>query len=81
MRLPTPDNIKDQELKIYLTQLVQSLERALSKRPETPFHKDRIKVYDVTKQYTLSCASVGVTDVGRVMGTFLIQLQESGVIP
>lgn len=81
MRLPSPNRLKDPEVREYLTQLVQALERQYSKHPEKPFTVNRIKAYDVTKQYVLSCGSVGITDAGRVLGTLLIDLQESGVLP
>lgn len=82
VRLPVPpEAIEDPRVKEYLRQLIQALERQFLKHPEKPYMKDRIKVYDVTKQYTLSCASVGTNDVGQVLGTYLISLQEAGVLP
>ena len=85
IRLPTPDRrkLKDkdlEELVDYLHNLIQALERALEKLPETPFTKDRIKVTGITKQYTLDAAAGTLADVRAVLGTLLVDLQESGKI-
>lgn len=85
IRLPTPDRrkLKDkdlEELVDYLHNLIQALERALEKLPETPFTKDRIKVTNLTKQYTLDAAAGSAADVRAVLGTLLVDLQESGKI-
>lgn len=85
IRLPTPDRrkLKDKdldELVDYLHTLIQALERAIEKLPETPFTKDRIKVTGLTKQYTLDAAAGSAADVRAVLGTLLADLQESGKI-
>lgn len=80
-RLPSPDRIKDDDTKAYLRELVQSIERQHSKFAMKPFTKDRIKVTNVSAQYVLDNTSVGLVDVAKVLGTFLLQLQESGVMP
>lgn len=80
-RLPTPDKIKDQETKEYLTQLVQSIERQFKKFPEKPFHKDRIKIIGNTKQYAFDCTVGTLADTRQVLGTLIVQLQESGELP
>ena len=85
IRLPTPDRrkLKDKdldELVDYLHNLIQALERALEKLPETPFTKNRIKVSNLTKQYTLDASTGSAADVRAVLGTLLADLQESGKI-
>lgn len=85
VRLPTPDrkNLKDKgmdELVEYLHNLIQALERALEKLPETPFTKNRIKVTNLTKQYTLDASAGTAADVRAVLATLLVDLQESGKI-
>lgn len=80
VRLPSPDNIQDQALREYLSQLVQALERVIEKLPETPFTRDRIKVSGLTKQYALDSAAGTLGDVRSVLGTLLRDLQDSGKI-
>lgn len=81
MRLPSPDRVKDPEVREYLSQLVKALERQFSKHPEKPFTKDRIKVTGVTKQYAFDCTAGTLADVRQVLGTFLVEAQETGVLP
>jgi hypothetical protein len=68
------------ELELYTSKLVQSLERALSKLPERPFTKDRVKVTGLTKQYTLDSTAGTLADVRQVLGTLLQDLQETGAL-
>ena len=79
IRLPTPPpTITDPEVLTYFRQLVQALERALERVPEAPFTKDRIKVTNLTKQYTLDSSAGTLGDVRSVLGTLLQDLQVSG---
>jgi len=80
IRLPSPTEIKDQDLRNYVSKLVQALERALAKLPETPFTKDRIVVTNLTKQYTLDATAGTLGDVRFVLGTLLRDLQDSGKV-
>jgi hypothetical protein len=83
IRLPQPPSDiqkTDPEVYRYLTVLVQALERAIERLPEQPFTKDRIVVSNLTKQTTLDAAAGTAADVRAVLGTILVQLQESGKI-
>ena len=83
IRLPQPPSDiqkTDPEVYRYLTVLVQALERAIERLPEQPFTKDRIIVSNLTKQTTLDAAAGTAADVRAVLGTLLVQLQESGKI-
>jgi hypothetical protein len=83
IRLPSPPDkikIKDKETFEYFTQLVQAIERLVERLPEQPFTKDRIVVSNLTKQTTLDASAGTLADVRSVLGTILVQLQESGKI-
>ena len=83
IRLPQPPSDiqrTDPEVYRYLTVLVQALERAIERLPEQPFTRDRIAVTNLTKQTTLDAAAGTAADVRAVLGTLLVQLQESGKI-
>lgn len=82
VRLPSPDGLQvDKETLIYLNKLVQALERALEKVPETPFMKDQVKVTNLTEQYTLDASAGTLGDVRSVLGTIVNRLREAGVLP
>jgi len=83
IRLPQPPNDlrkTDPEVFAYLTVLVQALERAIERLPEQPFTKDRITVTALSKQTSLDATAGTLADVRSVLGTLLVQLQESGKI-
>ena len=81
VRLPSPDRIEDPELRIYLSQLVQGLERALERLPETPFMSGQIKIQNLTEQYTLDASTGTLGDVRSVLGTIVNRLREAGILP
>jgi hypothetical protein len=81
IRLPQPPSEvqkTDPEVYRYLTVLVQALERAIERLPEQPFTKDRIIVTALSKQTSLDATAGTLADVRSVLGTLLVQLQESG---
>lgn len=81
IRLPQPPSDiqkTDPEVYRYLTVLVQALERAIERLPEQPFTKDRIAVTNLSEQTSLDAAAGTLGDVRSVLGTLLVQLQESG---
>jgi hypothetical protein len=81
IRLPQPPSDiqrTDPEVYRYLTVLVQALERAIERLPEQPFTKDRIIVTALSKQTSLDATAGTLADVRSVLGTLLVQLQESG---
>jgi hypothetical protein len=83
IRLPQPPQAlreSNKDAYDYLTVLVQALERAIERLPEQPFTRDRITVSNLTKQTTLDAAAGTAADVRAVLGTILVQLQESGKI-
>ena len=82
VRLPQPNSSKlqDKELFEYINQLVQALERAFEKLPEQPFTQGRINVTNLTKLKSLDATSGTLADVRQVLGTLLVELQESGKI-
>lgn len=82
VRLPSPDNLKidDENLKRYLATLVQALERAIAKLPETPMTRGRIKVTNNTKTYAFDATADTLATTRLIVGTLIEQLQESGSI-
>jgi len=80
VRLPSPNNIQDQALREYLSQLVQALERAIEKLPETPFTRDAIKITGLTKTYSLDASAATLSDTRLVLGTLIQLLRDSGKI-
>lgn len=80
IRLPNPPNLEDKKLQEYLERLVKALENAFEKAPDTPFTRDRIKVTNLTKQFTFDATSGTLNDTRMVLGTILHQLQEAGKI-
>lgn len=83
IRLPQPPQAlreSNKEAYDYLTVLVQALERAIERLPEQPFTKDRITVTALAKQTSLDATAGTLADVRSVLGTLLVQLQESGKI-
>jgi hypothetical protein len=81
MRLPSPDRLKDPEVREYMRQLVQAIERQFAKHPEKPFTKDRVKITGVTKQYAFDCTAGTLADVRQVLGTLIVDIQDAGVLP
>jgi hypothetical protein len=81
IRLPSPDRISDPELKAYLHQLVQALERALERLPETPFMKDRIVVSNVSVGYTFDSSGATLAETRAALTSLITKLQENGVLP
>jgi hypothetical protein len=81
IRLPQPPQAlreSNKDAYDYLTVLVQALERAIERLPEQPFTKDRITVTALSKQTSLDATAGTLADVRSVLGTLLVQLQESG---
>lgn len=81
IRLPSPTRIDDQNLKNYLSELVQALERALETVPDTPFMGAKINVTNLTEQYDLDAGAGTLGDVRSVLGTIINRLREKGVVP
>lgn len=83
VRLPQPgDKVrkKNDEVFEYLTQLVKALEGIIERLPEQPFTRDRIVVTNNTKTYALDATAATLDETRKVLGTLLVQLQESGKI-
>jgi hypothetical protein len=82
-RLPSPDGLKiDKETLVYLSKLVQALERALERLPETPFMKDQIQASAAfTELYTFDPTTATLDDMRRVVATFFSRLRQAGVLP
>lgn len=83
VRLPSPDGLKvDKETLIYLNKLVQGLERALEKLPETPFMKDQIKISAAyTELYSFDPTTATLDDLRRIVATIVDRLRATGVFP
>lgn len=81
VRLPSPTEIKDPTTQVYLSKLVQALERALERLPETPFMKDRIKVTNVSTGYDFDSSGATLAETRAALTSLLVKLQESGVLP
>lgn len=80
VRLPSPNKIKDPDIRDYFNQLNQALERAFEKLPETPFTKDRIVITNVSAGYTLDSSSGTLAEVRAALTALIRDLQISGRI-
>lgn len=80
VRLPSPNKIKDPDLKDYLNQLNQSLERAFGKLGELPRTKDKIVITNVSAGYTFDSSGATLAQVRQVLTALIRDLQASGEI-
>ena len=80
VRLPSPSRLKDKELRDYLSQLVQALERTVEKLPETPFTKNRIVITNVSAGYVLDSSGAGLAELRAAFTALVRDLQASGKI-
>jgi len=84
VRLPQPNKKfekKNDEVYDYLIQLVRAIEGVLERMPEQPFAKERIVVTNNTPTYALDPTTATLDETRKVLGTLLVQLQESGKLP
>jgi len=82
VRLPSPNRIKDPDIKDYLNQLVQGLERAFDKVGELPRTKNRIVITNVSVSagYTFNSSAATLDEVRQVLTALIRDLQISGEI-
>lgn len=80
VRLPSPNRIKDLEIREYFNQLNQALERAFEKVGELPRTKDRIVITNVSAGYSFDSSGATLAEVRQVLTSLIRDLQASGEI-